>query len=103
MPSGGGGDAHASLLSAIQQGTKLKKPAAELPAAPQQVRDGLLAQIAAGGFALKKVSDAPPKKPEVPLPGGGGNDLASTLKNAMATRRVAQESDSDSDSDWDDD
>ena len=59
-----------------------------------------MASIRAGGVKLKhrEVSDEPKAAP----PSGGG-DLASTLAQAMASRRAAQDSDDSDDSDWDDD
>ena len=54
----------------------------------------LVAQVASDVIAQQKSAKPAP----------AGNDLASTLANAMAARRGAQGSDSDdSDSDWDDD
>jgi hypothetical protein len=99
MPSGGG-DARGDLMSQIQAGRQLKKAAIPEDApAPSAGRDDLLAAIRGGGVKLKhrEVSDEPKAAP------AGGNDLASTLAQAMASRRAAQDSDDSDESDWDDD
>ena len=93
------------LLAQIQAGKSLKKAEerAPAPAPASGGRDGLLAEIASGGFKLKKV-EAPAGGDSAKLaPKAPANDLAATLANAMAGRRAAQAgSDSEDDSDWDD-
>ena len=90
-----------NLLSAIQQGTTLKKAVVEEEEVREKPND-LLSAIKRGAN-LRKVSDAPPAEPPQTKGRGGllGNEVDKILNLRAKIAAASESSSSDSGSDWD--
>ena len=90
-----------NLLSAIQQGTTLKKAVVE-EEEPREKPNDLLSAIKRGAN-LRKVSDAPPAEPPQTKGRGGllGNEVDKILNLRAKIAAASESSSSDSGSDWD--
>ena len=90
-----------NLLSAIQQGTTLKKAVVEEDTVREKPND-LLSAIKRGAN-LRKVSDAPPAEPPQTKGRGGllGNEVDKILNLRAKIAAASESSSSDSGSDWD--